>query len=262
MKCGYMKWAWVGCMVMCIAAAAPTYGQPAVAPEGSVFQLLTMDASGGDYTSVTMGTAFFISADGTALTNSHVVYRAARDPRRYQLLALIGKEFYSATIVCASTLQHDPTRNERARLARDVALVKVTPSKFPFTRLSYSRDNGNHELAATAHLRVLPQFPPLTLGDDPSPGDHIRVIGFGDVTAFTIRASRWVAEGTVGEAETASDGTSVFRIQFLNRPGAGGSGSPVLNDDNRVVGMYTWGEVRSSAYSAMIAGSAVATPCP
>jgi V8-like Glu-specific endopeptidase len=258
----FMQWAWIGCVVVCIAAAAPPPGQAEADPDGSVFQLLTMDASGGDYTSVSMGTAFFINPDGTALTNSHVVSRASREPRRYQLLALIGKEFYSATIVCASTLPRDPMGMGRPRLARDVALVKVTPSKFPFTRLSYRGDQGDNEIAATAHLRTLPRFPALTLGDDPTPGDHIRVIGFGDETAFTIRASRWIAEGTVGEEETASDGTSVFRIQFRNRPGPGGSGSPVLSDDNRVVGMYTWSEVRSSAYSAMIAGSAVATPCP
>lgn len=254
-----MRGVWAGCVMACIAAT-PTFGQPAEPPEGSVFQLLTLDTSQGQYREVEMGTAFFISADGTALTNSHVVYTASHDPRHYRLLALVGKEFYSVTVVCASSLE-DPGKSEEVSPERDVALIKLTPSRFPFTQIGYTTSSGDEEFIATAHLRSLPKFAALALGDNPTPGDHIRVVGFG-TTAFTTRAARWVAEGTVGSAGTAEDGTPVFRIEFLNRPGPGGSGSPVLDDANRVVGMYTWTKVSSSAFSAAIAGSAVAAPCP
>jgi len=237
--------------------AAPVRGQ-APALEDATFQLVTMRQSGSSYTSVMVGTAFFIDADGTALTNSHVVYRAKQDPARYHLLAIIGREFYSVTLVCASTLPYEPDGDE-VILGRDVAQVKLGPSRFPFTRISYR--NGGPEYSA--HLVGLPRFPMLTFGDDPRPGAAVRIVGYGHIEErlTSTPGERWAATGTVDETEVAGDGTPVFRVVSANRPRLGNSGSPVLDGEGRVVGMWTWNEADNLAFGEAIASSALTPAC-
>ncbi len=282
-----MRWISIVIVIAGLGFVPPAaLGQPGTSPEASVFQVVVMTESGGDYYGVSMGTAFFTGADGVALTNSHVVYRVSHDPRRYQLLALRDKEFYSAAVVCASQLPYDPTRASTGstyapassdmatilpgapgapfmelggvvKLGRDVAAIKLSPSKFPFTHLGFR----GQEIAA-AHLGALPRFPALTVKGDPAVGDPVRVLGFAQDPLRPVLTRKWMASGTVSALDAADDGTRLVRIGFLRRPEGGGSGSPILDDQNRVVGILAWGEKSSLAYDIAIGGSALLEPCP
>jgi trypsin-like peptidase len=240
----------------CVLAAIPAGAQPGARPDDATFQLLTVSQNSSRYPIAALGTAFFIDAGGTALTNSHVVYFARQDPARYRLLAVIGREFYSAALVCANALPYDPEK-DRAVVGRDIAEVKVGPSRFPFT--AYTLDGTEY----TAHLTRLPRFPALALGDDPAPGAAVRIIGYGLIQE-SIRpklGTRWTATGTVDQAGAAPDGTPIFRVVSTNRPREGNSGSPVLDRAGRVMGMWTWNEDDNLAFGVAIGSSALTRPC-
>ncbi len=241
-------------------AGPPASGGPdASGRDAAVFLLLTMAGDGDRYRAVEAGTAFFVDSDGTALTNSHVVYAARHAPKKFRLLALIGREFYGATVVCASELAYDPADAHAATFGRDVAEVKVAPSRFLFTRLQWP----GSDVVYSAHLTRLPSFPALALGPDPAPGDAVRVVGFGRISERLTETlgDRWASAGTVSETGTAPDGTPVFRVASVNRPRPGNSGSPVFDAQGRVVGMWTWNETSNFAFGVAIGSSALNPPC-
>ena len=122
----------VAALVMSAALAGPAAYCPAgaAASNPAVFLLATLATSTGRV--VAMGTAFFTAADGAALTNSHVVYFDRTDAAQYQLIAVYGREFYSASVLCASTLSVPPTPDAKPGkgvLGRDIARIKVEPSR-------------------------------------------------------------------------------------------------------------------------------------
>jgi len=204
-------------------------------PQRSVFFLLTMDRR---YQAVSGGTAFFFSSDGRALTGSHVVYRARIDPT-YRLLAIVGKEFYSASIICASDLAYDPTAQlHDVPLSRDVAEIQLLPSDFPFDELVHH----NTRSYIFAHRGLLPAFPALALAPEPQINDSVRVLGYGTRTDQVI-PYEWSAAGTVTHVGALDDGTPEFIVTFATRPAViGHSGAPVLNMADKVVGMFDWGD--------------------
>jgi len=235
----------------CLLAGNRAGAQPAPPADDATFVLLTVTPDGRP---AALGTAFFTDGEGTALTNSHVVYLARQNPGRYRLLAIVGREFYSAALVCATALPYDP-ENDTAVVGRDVAQIKLGPSRFPFTAYELG------DIDYTAHLRGLPRFPSLRLGDDPSSGAAVRIVGYG-VTGFPPASGvRWTATGTVDLLGAASDGTPVFRVVSTNRPREGNSGSPVLDAAGHVVGMWTWNEEESLAFGLAISSSALMRPC-
>lgn len=225
-------------------------------PARAVFMLETIQLDGTQYKSAGYGTAFFVGPDGTAITNSHVVYLAQHDPDHYRLLAIINKEFYSVTIACASRLTFP--ESQESRLERDVAEIKVIPTAFPFDRWGYSFPTGEHLTIATAHRGGLPAFPTLTVADRFVDGERIRVIGYGHISPI---ASRWVATGSINESGQASDGTEIFQIRFTNPTQPGNSGSPVLNDRDHVIGLATWYSGIDAALGVAQSNSVVQNPC-
>lgn len=235
----------------CALAGTRAFAQPAAPADDATFVVLTVAADGS---AVTLGTAFFVDADGTALTNSHVVYSARQKPDRYRLLAVVGREFYSATLVCASTLPYDPA-TDRVVPSRDVAEIKMTPSRFRFGEYLLG------EVQRTAHLTALPRFPALRLGENPAPGTPVRIVGYGLIGFPPIPGTRWTATGRVDEIGGVPDGTPAFRVESTNRPREGNSGSPVLDASGRVAGMWTWNEEDNLAYGVAIASSALRRPC-
>lgn len=231
-------------------------GQTSAVPDPAVFELLTMTEEAGQDHSIAAGTAFFIDQDGTALTNSHVVYLAGHDPGRYRLLAIVGREFYGAAVVCASALPEAPPEpGALVTIGRDVAEVRLTPSAFRFQKLAFLHS----DVTFTAHVSALPGFSARTLGADPKVGDLVRIVGYGVAAGHHEEpVEQWSAPGTVSRLENAPDGTPVFRFVSGNRPGEGGSGSPVLAGDGLVVGIYTWG---GSAFGAAISSSVLRRVC-
>jgi V8-like Glu-specific endopeptidase len=235
-------------------AQTPGGGDPA----GAVFQLDTIDRTTGN--GMGYGTAFFTAADGTALTVSHVVYRAVQDPERYALLAVVDKEFYSARIVCASRLGYDPTKTGiiGVRLGRDVAEIKIVPSEFAFSDWFFPLKTGEKLTLATAHRDAVPAFRYLTLAAGPVQGDHIRVIGYGHISPLP---RMFVADGHIAQLDRAWDGTDIFSALFTSRPQPGNSGSPILNDHNEVVGIVPWTSLSQSNEAMGISSSALQRPC-
>jgi Trypsin-like peptidase domain len=240
-----------------VAAGIPVAG--ADDPEPAVFLLEVIARIGASYQGAVYGTAFFISSDGTALTNSHVVYLAQREPERYRLLAVVNREFYSASIVCASRLQHDPTNpGLSVRPGRDVAKIRISPSSFPFKRWGLSLPGGQGLLTVTAHREGLPQFPVLTVAGRPNAGDQVRVIGFGHLFPGP---PAWMATGQVLGIDHTTDGTEIFGVDFSGPVQPGNSGSPVLNPRDEVIGMWTWYSLTDANIGMAIGNSAFLTPC-
>lgn len=233
-------------------------------PGDAVFQLEVFDrlsSSGGMMRAYEYGTGFFIAGDGTALTASHVVYRAVLAPEKFRLLAIVGKEFYDADVVCASKLPYDPTKNDPNQIgvspARDLAEVKLAPSTIPeaYRRLAINA-NGVEVTIATAHTDPLPTFPFLTIGSHP--GVHVRIMGFGGISPIPYK---WTSDGQVVQSYAASDGTPVFDIVSHNPAVPGDSGAPVLDDHNQVVGLYAWQAYNPPDTGTAMEGSVLKTPC-
>ncbi len=228
-------------------------------PPHAVFLLQVVAQDGGEYRSAVYGTAFFVSDDGTALTNSHVVYLAQRDPARYQLLAVVNQEFFSASVVCASRLPHDPTDpGLHIRPSRDVAKIRLSPATFPFAQWRLTLPGGASLARVTAHRNGLPRFPFLTVAGRPISGDPVRVIGFGP---FLPGVPRWTATGQVLGVDQTTDGTEIFGIDFAGRAQPGNSGSPVLDPQDQVIGMWTWHSLSDSNIAMAIGSSALRNPC-
>ncbi|HLJ60135.1 MAG TPA: serine protease [bacterium] len=208
-------------------------------PSASVFQLFVITGSyhGSQtvYYAVTQGTAFFISADGTALTNSHVVYPARTQPVTYQLIALVDGEFYGASLICATALPEDPMKANPhgVETSRDVAEIRLTRPQFPFSQFG-----TNNTPYAIAHVGALPRFPALELGANPSVGDAVRVLGYGRISSSVPYA--WSAQGTVSRMLLAADGTPLLAIRFGRGVEPGDSGAPVLNSLDQAVGILSW----------------------
>lgn len=245
-----------------IAVTFISFGIPVAGADDltqAVFLLQVVDRDGGSYRGTVYGTAFFISNDGVALTNSHVVYQAQHDPGRYQLLAVVNGEFYSASIICASRLHHDPTDpGLNVPPSRDVAKIKLSPSAFPFARWRLLAPSGQLVLQVAAHRAALPRFPSLTIAGRPTSGDQVRVIGFGHLFPGP---PRWTATGQVLGVARTSDGTEIFGIDFTGPATLGNSGSPVLNFQDQVVGMWTWYSLSDANLGMAISNSAFMVPC-
>lgn len=244
--------------LMIMLATPPAFGQ---ADEASpaVFMLAIMETTGnGHYSHAGYATAFFISDDGTALTNSHVVYEAQHDPEHYQLLAVVGNEFYSADVVCATRLSNEYMKASTVRPGRDVAEIRLSAPRLAVDTYSYKLQTGEDITIATAHKGLLPKFAFLQLGLHAGLGDRVRVIGFGHISPLP---EQWVARGQVSEMWRAWDGTEVFDVAFTGRPQAGNSGSPVLNGQNKVVGIWTWHSEAESNMGTAQSNSVLQNPC-
>jgi S1-C subfamily serine protease len=218
-------------LALCLLIPA-AQGGTQESPSKGILHLVVIKIEMRGYRTVAAGTAFFISPEGTALTNGHVVELVRRDPAAYRLVAIIGREFYGAKIVCANPLPAEAGAHTTP--GRDLAEIQLMVPDFPFEELTYDRIG-----MARPHRGPLPTFPALRLGDAPEVGDPVRVLGYG-VRDSMILPSEWSATGTVRRLSKARDGTPVFTIKFEREAEHGHSGSPVLNMKSEVVGIFTW----------------------
>jgi Trypsin-like peptidase domain len=241
-------------LALALGRPAPALGDDANLLD-SVFELFTTTRQGEG---IARGTAFFIDPSGLALTNSHVVNRVQHDPEHYVLLAVVGNEFYGVEILCASPLEVDPVEASKGPVSRDIAEIRLVAPAAEFSQWTIRAAPGATVLAR-AHQGPLPAFSVLTLGDGPQESGQVRVLGFIRAAQAMEKA---VATGTVTQTAVATDGTPVFEIQSPDRPERGSSGSPVLDGQDRVVGMYTWNDTHDPASGIAISSAALAHACP
>ena len=262
MRCGLLL---LAMLFVALALPQPTGGQNSRTLD-AVFMLVSVKRTGDafhwHYQSVALGTAFFVSDDGTAITNSHVVYLAQRDPNSYHLVAVVGKELFSVETICASAVTADPEQPtaDGTKLTRDVALVKVVPFNLPATDTWGYKEGDHFVKLADVHRGPLPRFQVLTVGDRPRVGDKVHIVGYG-FQSILIHAQQWTADGTVASLGHLTDGTPAFLIESTLRPQKGNSGSPVLNGDDRVVGLWTWTLVSHADLSLAQGNPAFEHPC-
>ncbi len=249
----------VAFLVCLMARPADRLLEAQESPARSVVQLWIMKHEMGGYQSgyrsEAAGTAFLVGADGRAVTNSHVVDLARTSPRTFQILVTAGNEFFGARIVCASAL---PARvGDQSMMGRDVAVIQLVPPEVPTEGpLSF----GGVE-KWRPHRGPMPRFAVLRFGAAPAVGDQVRVLGFG-FRSGTILPYEWSATGTVGLLGQAQDGTAVFAINFDREAEPGHSGSPVLNPQGEVVGMFTWLRPGNPTMGVAISRAALDPACP
>src|SRR5262249_53976962 len=159
--------------------------------------------------------------------------------------------------VCASQLEADPTESAKGPVGRDIARIRLVPPNAEFAQWGILPGGGSRVLAR-AHIGPMPAFPVLALADGQAQG-QIRVVGY--VRSAQPTGKR-VGTGTVTRRAVAREGTPVFEIESEDRPERGSSGSPVLDNQNRVVGMYTWNNLEKATSGIAISSVALARACP
>jgi V8-like Glu-specific endopeptidase len=222
-------------------------------PLRSVFQVLIMNKANGH--AVASGTGFFVGADGTALTSSHVVSPVRTSRGAFEALAIVNQEFYGVEIICASALLYDPAKIDTHGASRDVAQIKLIQPRPSLDALT----SANIPFAR-AHVGPFPKFPALPLGEDPAVGDTVRVLGFGNLASPL--PYEWSAMGRVSDTVKAADGTPLFRVIFTRKTEPGHSGSPVLNTRDQVVGIHSWHLAHDPMMGVEISSSALRPACP
>jgi hypothetical protein len=236
-------------MVLALTVPAET-SRAEIAPSSSVFPLLIVDRA--TQRPIAEGTAFFITADGEALTASHVVNLPQHDPAHYQLVAIVGGELYDVAISCASPIAGiDPRHIEAStHLTRDVAHIRVAAVSVPMSMIGLS-----------GHTGPLPVFDPLPLFIDgetvPANGIAVQIVGYR-IDRQTIAQQPQFVPGVVTGSGLLEDGTGMLVLSASIGPGM--SGGPVLDPNGQVVGMVVRVGTGGDAKKALAMIAAFLTP--
>lgn len=218
----------------------------------SVFFLGVSDPQ-KNYAVISYGTAFFISSNGHAVTASHVIDPFTRSPERYVLIALIGREFYGASVICAYPVPN-VVRPTQGPFYRDIAEVSIETSHFPFRTWAFARDNP--DLTYTPHEGPMPPFPPLWVASGAASG-AVHIPGFGSVSGIP---RLHVSRGTVTRAFQA-DGVPLIELSLTTPIQEGDGGAPILGTHGGVVGVLGRTDTAPAPHAYGISASVLASPC-
>ena len=152
------------------------------------------------------GSGFFISKDGTILTNKHIV---GDETLEYVVITSDGKT-YPASVVSRSSSQ-------------DVAVLKVEGNNFNFIPLG---DSKNINVGQTA----------IALGSDS--GEFQNTVSVGVVSGLNKTAA---AIGTISKPEDL-----IVLIQIDATANPGNSGGPLVDLSGRAIGINTVGAPREN----------------
>jgi len=188
-----------------------------VIKEASLAVVSVMTATAKDLTATTTneetgkkpmlaGSGFFISKDGTILTNRHIVENAELE---YIVITKDGKSF-PATIISRSPSQ-------------DVAVLKVEGNNFDFIPLG---DSKNINVGQTA----------VAIGSDS--GEFQNTVSVGVVSGLNKMAA---AVGSISQTE---DLIALIQIDAAANPG--NSGGPLIDLNGRAIGINTVGAPREN----------------
>ena len=152
------------------------------------------------------GSGFFISKDGTILTNRHIVEDAALE---YVAITSDGKT-YPASVISRSPSQ-------------DVAVIKVEGNNFNFIPLG---DSKNINIGQTA----------IALGSDS--GEFQNTVSVGVVSGLNKTAA------ALNAVSGPEDSVALIQIDAATNPG--NSGGPLVDLNGRAIGINTVGAPREN----------------
>jgi len=152
------------------------------------------------------GSGFFISQDGTILTNRHIVEDAALE---YVVVTSDGKSFPAAVI----------SRSQ----SQDIAVLKVEGSNFNFISLG---DSKNINVGQTA----------IALGSDS--GEFQNTVSVGVVSGLNKMAA------ALNAVSGPEDSVALIQIDAATNPG--NSGGPLVDLSGKAIGINTVGAPREN----------------
>ncbi len=178
----------------------------------SVVQIYGQNEYDGQFEDVVSGSGYFISSDGTLMTNAHVVVEEDYTP-------------YDRYVICLqSTMSSAPDCKYVARLLVadddwDVAMLRLTDKDI----------NGNS-------VNLSPSV--ITWGDSASLhiGDEVDMLGYPDVGGSTVTLTKGIVSGFTYNED---DATKVDWIKSDAKLNPGNSGGAAFDSMGRVIGMPT-----------------------
>ena len=102
---------------------------------------------------------------------------------------------------------------------------------------------GGQRYDWTAWTDDLPAFAPMALADGTPSSGNVRLPGYAHISAIP---RLFEATGTIDSTRRETDGTMILNMRFTNPDASGGSGGPILDTQNRVVGMNAWNDADPS----------------
>jgi len=204
---------------------------------------------------ISLGSGFFISANGYIATNAHVVSTThdgeekAKQALFWQMVQQIAKQLNKDPRSLNTSFIDQYSSLQSFKLFHHVIIPDG--SAFPFEIKQYGAPTGesNDQGKDVAIVKIeVKNAPILKLGDSEKVKlqDHVTVIGYpGAADTFNsgLLDSKSAFEATINDGKisarkTASSGAPI--LQTSTPATHGNSGGPVLNDGSEVVGLLTF----------------------
>lgn len=183
----------------------------------SIVKIYTVDSEGNAYS----GTGFFISSDGVILTNRHVILDETTNAP--------AKHIYVCVIESSSSVPACYFSADVLTYGTDVDLALLMPA--------YSIDENWNEIGDPLIENTDFVYPYLDFADEmPELGDNISILGF---PAASLSSAITLTKGSVSSLIEYSYQDINFPSYIVSDATAnpGNSGGPVLNEDEKVVGV-------------------------